>query len=189
MFPMIILAIEDESSRDFLLRFYVNSVTRMYLEAVKYVADKETAEDVVSDAVVKLVEKVDLLQEIDADKRLAYAITTVRHMAYRHLRQENRVKLTNFEALEELLPSADGEATDDKILKEQRKARLRELLAAIPTEDRLLLEEKYVLLWSDEEIAKTLDIQPNSVRMRLTRAKRRVADELTAQGFRLNDWI
>lgn len=189
MFPMIILAIEDESSRDFMLRLYVNSVTRMYLEAVKYVSDKETAEDVVSDAVVKLVEKVDLLQQLDAGKRLPYAITTVRHMAYRHLRRENRLELTSFDALEALLPSADAETTDDKILKEQRKARLRELLAAIPTEDRLLLEEKYILLWSDDEIAKTLDIRPNSVRMRLTRAKRRVADALTEQGFRLNDWV
>lgn len=189
MFPMIILAIEDESSRDFMLRLYVNSVTRMYLEAVKYVSDKETAEDVVSDAVVKLVEKVDLLRQLDEGKRLAYAVTTVRHMAYRHLRQKSRLELTSFEALEELLPSADAETTDDKILKEQRKARLRELFVAIPTEDLLLLEEKIILLWSDEEIAKTLGIQPNSVRMRLTRAKRRVADALTAQGFALNDWL
>jgi RNA polymerase sigma-70 factor (ECF subfamily) len=172
-----------------MIRFYENSVTRMYLEAVKYVSDRETAEDVVSEAVVKLVEKADLLQQIDRNKRLPYAITTVRHMAYRHLRQKNRLELTSFEALEELLPSADGEPADDKILKEQRKTRLRELLAAIPAEDRLLLEEKYVLLWSDEEIAKTLDIRPNSVRMRLTRAKRRVADALTAQGFHLNDWV
>ncbi|MBQ3356569.1 MAG: sigma-70 family RNA polymerase sigma factor [Oscillospiraceae bacterium] len=189
MFPLIILTIEDESSRDFMLRLYVNSVTRMYLEAVKYVSDKESAEDVVSDAVVKLVEKVDLLRQIDEGKRLAYAITTVRHMAYHHLRQESRVGLTSFEALEELLPSEDTEATDDKILKEQRKTRLRELLTAIPAEDRLLLEEKFILSWSDEEIAKTLGIRPNSVRMRLTRAKRRVADALTAQGFRLNDWV
>lgn len=189
MIPVVILAIEDESCRDFMIRLYENSVTRMYLEAVKYVSGKESAEDVVSDAVVKLVEKVDLLQQIDAYKRLPYAITTVRHMAYRHLRRENRLELTSFEALEALLPSADRETTDEKILKEQRKARLRELLESVSTEDRLLLEEKYILFWSDEEIADALGIQPNSVRMRLTRAKRRVADALTAQGFRLNDWV
>lgn len=189
MIPVILLTIEDESSREFMLRLYENCVSRMYHEAGSYLSEKADIEDVISDAVVKLMEKVDLLRQIDESKRLPYAVTTVRHMAFRRLRQENRLELLDFDALDALLPPQEAESADDKILKEQRSARLRELFASIPTEDRLLLEEKYILLWPDEEIAKLFGIRPNSVRMRLTRAKRRVADELTAQGFRLDDWI
>ena len=75
------------------------------------------------------------------------------------------------------------------LLREQRNARLREIFVTLPVEDRLLLEEKYILLWTDAEIAKTLNIQPNSVRMRLTRAKRRIAKALTEQGFLLSEWV
>jgi len=189
MFPMILLTIEDESSREFMIRLYENCVARMYLEAGKYLSEKADVEDVVSDAVVKLVEKVDLLRQLDESKRLPYAITTVRHMAFRHLRRKNRLVLTDFDAMDALLPTADAESADDRVLKAQRNARLRELFASVSTEDRLLLEEKYVLLWPDEEIAKAFGIQPNSVRMRLTRTKRRIADALTAQGFRLDDWL
>lgn len=188
MFPMILLTIEDESSREFMIRLYESCVSRMHLEAGNYLSEKADVEDVVSDAVVKLVEKIDLLRQLDEAKRLPYAITTVRHMAYRHLRRKNLLQMTSFDTLEDVL-TAPAEDADDRILKEQRNARLRELLGALPTEDLLLLEEKYILLWSDAEIAETLGIQPNSLRMRLTRAKRRIADALTAQGFRLSDWF
>ncbi|MBQ6431191.1 MAG: sigma-70 family RNA polymerase sigma factor [Oscillospiraceae bacterium] len=165
MIPLIILAVEDESSRDFMIRLYESSVARMHLEAAKYLSVREDIEDVVADTVVKLVEKVDLLQTIEAGKRLPYTMTTVRHMAFRFLRRKNLLQMTSFDTLEDVL-TAPAEDADDRILKEQRNARLRELLGALPTEDLLLLEEKYILLWSDAEIAETL----------------------TAQGFRWDEW-
>lgn len=189
MIPLIILAIEDESSREFMIRMYESNVSRMYREAGKYVSLAEDIEDVVSDAVVKLVDKVDLLQEIEECKRIPYATTTVRHMAFRLLRRKNRLQTVSFDELEAFLSAPNGENADDKILGEQRKSRLQELLDTLPIEDRLLLEEKYILLWSDAEIAKALEIQPDSVRMRLTRAKRRIAKAMTEQGFHLYDWI
>lgn len=38
MIPLIILAIEDESSREFMIRMYESNVSRMYREAGKYVS-------------------------------------------------------------------------------------------------------------------------------------------------------
>lgn len=71
MIPLIILAIEDESSREFMIRLYESNVKRMYCEAKKFFSETEDVEDAVSDAVVKLVDKVDLLQQIAAEKRIA----------------------------------------------------------------------------------------------------------------------
>ena len=66
---------------------------------------------------------------------------------------------------------------------------LRKIWAQIPVGDRLLLEQKYILKWTDQELASILGIQPQSVRMRLTRAKRRVIELLKAQGFHISDWL
>ena len=78
---------------------------------------------------------------------------------------------------------------EEKLLREQCNVRLQELFHALSTDDRLILEEKYILQWSDAEIAKALGIQPDSVRMRITRAKHRVAKALTEQGFLLSEWV
>ena len=53
----------------------------------------------------------------------------------------------------------------------------------MPTDIRLLLERKYILGQADAEIAADLGIRPESVRMRLTRAKRIAAKELLKNGF------
>ena len=75
----------------------------------------------------------------------------------------------------------------DLLLEEQRNRRLKEILAALPLEERLLLEKKYILLWPDSEIAEQLRIKPDSMRMRYTRAKRKVAKALLAKGFSPED--
>ena len=161
----------------------------MCYEARKYFSRTEDVEDIVSDAVVKLVDKVDLLQELDEHKRIPYAVTTVRHLALHALQHESYFQMVSFDALEVYLSTPSGDATEAKILGEQRNKRLYEILSSLPVDDRLLLEEKYILHWSDAEIAKTLSIRPDSVRMRITRAKRRVAKALTEQGFRLYEWV
>ena len=189
MIPFVILAIEDESSRDFMIRFYESSVKRMYCEARKYFSHEEDVEDVVSDAVVKLVDKIDLLLEIDERRRLAYAVTTVRHLALHALQRKDRFQTVNFDVLEEQLPSLDGSFPEEKLLREQCNVRLQELFHALSADDRLILEEKYILQWSDAAIPKALGIQPDSVRMRITRAKHRVAKALTEQGFLLSEWV
>lgn len=189
MIPLIILAIEDESSREFMIWLYESSVDRMLREARKYFSRQEDIEDIVSESVVKLVDKVDLLQKLDRSKLLPYAVTTVRHMSLHALQHETYFQMLSFDVLESYLSTPGNNSSDEMLLREQRNARLREIFVTLPVEDRLLLEEKYILLWTDAEIAKTLNIQPNSVRMRLTRAKRRIAKALTEQGFLLSEWV
>ena len=189
MIPIIILAIEDESSREFMIRLYESSISWMYYEARKHFTAPEDVEDVVSEAVVKLVDKLDLLQTLCESKRLAYAVTTVRHVSFHVLHHRNIYRMESFDDLEEYLPSPNVVSPEKRVLEEQRNRRLQEILGALPVEDRLLLEEKYILMWPDTEIAKIFGIKPESVRMRITRAKRSIAKALTEQGFFLDEWI
>ena len=187
MLPIALLTIADESSRDFIVRLYHNCKAQMYREAKRYLGCEADAEDAVSEAVVKLVDKLELLRSLEERKRLAYAITTVRHFALRSLERRNQTVLTELDEIVLSVPAEDD--PEARILKEQGNRRLQELLVTLPLQERLLLEKKYILLWSDAEIAELLEIKPDSVRMSLTRAKRKLAKALAEQGFYPEEWF
>lgn len=187
MIPMIILAIEDDNSRDFLLRLYEKSKDRMKAEAMRYLDSDADAEDVVSEAVIKLVDKIDLLQQLAENRRVPYAVATARHLALRLLEIRKQLPSADYDDLEHIIPEPESNDPEEQLLQEQRNRRLRELLSAVPLEERLLLEKKYILLWSDSEIAEQLGIKVDSVRMRYTRAKRKLATALLSKGFSPED--
>jgi len=66
---------------------------------------------------------------------------------------------------------------------------IRNIWCGLECDARMLMEQKYILHWSDEELAEILGIKPQSVRMRITRAKRELMAQLQKNGFHLDDWI
>lgn len=66
---------------------------------------------------------------------------------------------------------------DDMMILIERKAQLSRIWCKLPDEHRILLEGRYILGFSDEELAKQLHCKPSSICMKLTRA-RRVASQL-----------
>ncbi len=188
MIPVIILAIEDEDSRAFMVRLYEDNIARILYEARKRFPRSEDAEDAAYETVARLVNKVDLLRELKEPQRQAYILTTIRHISInRHMRHSDWREVS-LNVLEDFISEPEGETSDESLLREQRNARLREILKTLDPEDRIVLEQRYLLQYSIDEIAKDAGILPNSARMRLTRAKRRLADAMLTQGFRIEDW-
>jgi RNA polymerase sigma-70 factor (ECF subfamily) len=70
----------------------------------------------------------------------------------------------------------------EKILEDERFAQVRALLAELSEPDRELLTLRYALDYEIETIAEVLDIKSAAVHMRLTRARQRLAERLTAEG-------
>lgn len=189
MIPLVILAIEEEDSRAFMIRLYEENISWILSMARQWFSRPEDAEDAAYETVARLVDKIALLKTLEAQQQRAYILTTVRHIAInRHLRHSDWQEV-RFDILEEFIVAPEGEVPDELLLREQRNARLREILKTLEPEDRVVLEERYLLQWSDAEIAKGLGIQPNSVRMRLTRAKRRLAKALLEHGFFPEEWM
>ncbi|MBM3993639.1 MAG: sigma-70 family RNA polymerase sigma factor [Planctomycetes bacterium] len=67
--------------------------------------------------------------------------------------------------------------------KEETFGQLRKELEQLPAADREILTLRYALDYDTDEIAEVLDINPTAVHMRLSRARQRLADRLTAQGL------
>lgn len=72
----------------------------------------------------------------------------------------------------EQIPEA-GEIADNLVLLSEQREQLWKIWRLLPREDRYLLEGKYILGYSDQQLAASLSCKPNSIRMKLTRARRR----------------
>jgi len=66
--------------------------------------------------------------------------------------------------------------------REETFARLRDVLEQMPEADREILTLRYALDYNANEIADMLAINATAVHMRLSRARQRLAERLTAQG-------
>lgn len=75
-----------------------------------------------------------------------------------------------------------GPSLEEAALRRLDYQALAKIWPRLPEEDRLALEAKYILQLDDREIARQLGVKPASVRMRLTRARRRALKEMEKEG-------
>ena len=79
MIPIIILSIENEDDREFMSRLYLDYRKRMFAGILGYVSDRSAAEDVLHEAVVKLIGKVELLRTLDEKRLACYVAETAKN--------------------------------------------------------------------------------------------------------------
>ena len=70
----------------------------------------------------------------------------------------------------------------DRMTRDETFGQLREELEYLAPADREILTLKYALDYNAAQIAEVLEINPTAVHMRLSRARQRLAERLTAQG-------
>ncbi len=165
-------AIEDTGDREFMLKLYETHKGLMMATALRYTSERTAAEDIVHDGVVKLIEKVPLLRSMEPQVLTGYIAAAIRNTAISYLRSQGTVQrhrtTLNEEAWDETALTLDELAE----LTEHREALIR-AWPRLREEDRFVLEGKYLLELSDRELAQRLGCEESSVRMKLTRARRR----------------
>lgn len=169
MIPIIILAIEDPNDRDFMITLYISYNRLMFSEIQKITCDTWASDDVLQISLIKLIEKVSLLRTFERNRLVSYIITTCRNNAYNYTK-----KLAY--SLECELKDTDGvdftaSPLESLIIKKEEQDTLKLTWDSLDERSKYFLESKYILQKSDYEIAKDLNINPNSVRMNLTRAR------------------
>ena len=75
-------------------------------------------------------------------------------------------------------PADSATLPEDILLSNEFSDAFAEVFDSLPEEDRLLLRGKYELDLDDAELAALLGCAPNSIRMKLTRARRRAVAHL-----------
>lgn len=151
----------------------------MFATAGKYAADPDDREDLVQSALVRLVKKLPTLRTMERCAQASYIVFTVRSVAIDALRKGGR-QLQGTSLEEEALQVPDEAPTmDEYLLARERVDRLRAIWPRLGEEDRLLLEGKYLRGCSDRELAQLLGCRADSIRMKLTRARRRALRWMT----------
>ena len=89
MIPYLILAIEDESDREFMTTLYLNYRRLIYSEILKIVHDNWAADDVFQSTLIKLINKVDELKKKDAAHLINYVIATAKKYSLQGTTQGN----------------------------------------------------------------------------------------------------
>lgn len=104
---------------------------------------------------------------------LSDKLSTVRNTAINRLRVKEYEKDHIAEFTEENVSGADRYVPMETllILAERRKA-LLDIWPVLPKETQILLKGKYILGYTDQELACQLKCKPSSIRMKLTRARR-----------------
>lgn len=170
MLPYVILAIENESDRDFMARLYTDYKLLMFSSIKKIINDQDVAEDLIQDVLVKLIEKIDLLRDFEHKRLAAYIVTACKNHARNYIRSLHSKDISSFDDLSYDPPSSI--VMEDIVVNKMLLERLMERWSELPEHVQELLERKYILLQTDEEMAASMGVKPSSIRMKLTRARK-----------------
>lgn len=163
----------NHSEREFISDLYDKYKKLMYATAQKYISDFSATEDIVQDSLVKLMKKSENLQTLDGCILAGYVVSTVRNTAINHLIKQGIIKkhLTE-DCCKDNETEKIFEIEELLIVSEQSQA-LVEIWPMLPENDQLLLEGKYLLGYTDTELASLLKCKVGSIRMKLTRTRRK----------------
>lgn len=177
MLPVFIVSIDDDDKREFMTRLYLRFHKPMLSRAQAMVKDEGFAEEIVQDTFLNLVKNVNYVMNIDRPKIPYYLMAAVRNTAVSSCRKLKRSGAQISFSLDDEAAAdtvADTSPQPDEIyIHAELCSEVAESIAMLSDRDRLLLEAKYLLEESDEEIAAELGISVNSVRSVLCRARKR----------------
>ena len=175
MLSLMIAAIESDPEREFMANLYISFYGRMKKKAFAVVSDEQAAEEITQETFIKLIENSATVINIERTKLPAYLMAAVRNTAFDYLRNKKRYKdfISFSEFDDEGITDEDNINPEDILLHKENIRALANALKKLPKRDRIILESKYILSMKDSELAKRLGISESSVRMCITRAKRK----------------
>lgn len=179
----------NSSDRTFIMEMYQQFNRLMFSTARKYCMDSDMCEEVVQESLLKLIEKTNTLKSMQQPVLASYIVSTIRNTAIDYLKSKDKQNAHNSSLEDEAFSNLEAPniPLDELIYLVERKEYLVKMFDQLPTKDRLLLEGKYFFDYSDNALAKLLSCKKSSIRMKLTRARRRILKLIEKEGDDVND--
>ena len=159
---------DKEAEKQFFTQLYESTARLMYSRALYYTGNLETAQDVVQEAVEKLLSHYDTLSGLSPKALKSYIVYTVDRICI-----NNRKHLLVEEKHQDQLIELEGPSAEEKMLHNIEVDQLREALKRLPRSDYYLLMRVYLDNEDLKEIAKSENVSYVAIRMRLSRARKR----------------
>lgn len=163
-----IISLEDQ---EYMTWLYQEFHRLMFFTAKRFLSSRPDCEDAVQDSLLHLIGKIETLRGLEPRALTSYIVSTVRNTSINHLKlMAKRRACGDYPAgAAPAVPAFSDSLTALVCCRDQ----LSSVLTSLSDEDCFLLEGKYFEGYSDAELAYHLHCQPNSIRMKLSRARRR----------------
>ena len=174
--PLVILRMEDEDDRQFVTELYQNYKLNMYYTARRIVKDPHTAEDMVQESCIAIINNLDKVKAVEVCRRRAYIVSLVKNISINYVVKRDRQSKYSFIADDEILsqqPDLDSDI-EEQLIRNCEIATIKSALLRLSEKDRTILRMRYFDDLKDGDIANYLNIKANSVRYYLTLARRRL---------------
>lgn len=186
MIAFICTTIQDPDDKEYMLWIYEEFQNLMFYTAKKYINDQMTCEDIVQECIVKLIQKIDVIRGKERCILAGYIVSIIRNVSINYLKSEGvRQKHSvgfDEETLDQL-PSSEL-SIEEMLLAKEKSSLISIAMEQLSVTERLLLEGKYILEYSDDELAKQLNCKSGSIRMKLTRARRHALSILSQMNWK-----
>lgn len=184
---MLIFAtmINDVDDRAFMQEVYQQNERLMYAIALKYASNTQDCEDIVHDTVEKLCKNIAKIKELPNSALRAYVVYAVRNTAINFRKHQSTInrhiqQLSGDDSSSEYdQPESIIERIED--LQEKRTS-LTKVWMQLTDAEQELLYRKYVLDQTTEELSGIFQCSRDSIRMRLSRARRKSLRLMKGEG-------
>lgn len=165
---------QNLSDQEFMAQIYRDYNRLMFYIVKQHVNDPRHWDDIIQDSLTRLIGKVSTLRTCNEKALASYVSITVRNTAFNYLRrqQKEQNEVISIATADNMILD-DGQTLDEYLISNEKLEQLSKLWPSVDAEARQLLEGKYILGYDDRQLASMLGCQPNSVRMKLTRARRK----------------
>ena len=185
---MNITDIEKEQNREFIASIYSRYKNYLFSLAYRYFADPSDCDDIVQDAVIRLMQNIAILRRLDDCQMITYVNMTVRSVALDALdRKKRRQRLFEDEPFEQaILHNVICDATnsvEEAVLTSEQSRAVRNAMNRLPERFEMLIIGRYYLHLTDEELAALHGCQRQSLRTVMKRAKLMMQKELEKEGI------
>lgn len=177
--------INDVDDRAFMQEVYQQNERLMYAIALKYASNTQDCEDIVHDTVEKLCKNIAKIKELPNSALRAYVVYAVRNTAINFRKHQATInrhiqQLSGDDSNSEYdQPESIIERIED--LREKRTS-LTKVWMQLTDAEQELLYRKYVLDQTTEELAGIFQCSRDSIRMRLSRARRKSLRLMKGEG-------
>lgn len=158
--------------KEFFESFYERNKRFVFYIAGKYATVVEEREDLVQDAIERLLSNVSTLKELNEKKEKKYIALTVRTAYIDNEKKKKKIcgSPEQSGAIMETLVLAGIVSLEDA---HRLSAWLdvEQLRKELPSRDWYVLEGKYLLGYTQEQLANQIGVSPDSIRMIICRAK------------------
>ncbi len=173
-----LLAFADKQEESKYHRLVAEHAVVLYRAAVRILKDEQLASDAVQECFLKLFLNLKKLETAGPDKEAAYLMQMLKNAAFDILRKRKREQVVANWEEETLSYGEDEDSLDEILAKTEATELLISELKCLDENERSIIFHRYFNEESFGEIGALLDMKESTVRVRLLRAKKKLAERM-----------